>query len=133
MNTNKEITVTVEEIRDVMTLWANATPEAQAAAREMLEKTTPTTAAAADSADLDDEDGYRELILQAFDHATNTTMNEDTKAEALQLARLYLGLPNMPASSPMLGIMTGFLMGMSEGMRIAETLDKIAAERAAAQ
>ena len=70
-----------------------------------------------------DNDEYRGFILQAFDHATDEMLNDETKAEALQLARLYIGNPDMPESSPMFSLMSGFLMGVSEGMRIAAAID----------
>lgn len=78
-----------------------------------------------------DNDEYRGFILQAFDHAADEMLNDETKAEALQLARLYIGNPDMTERSPLFGLMSGFLMGLSEGMRIADTLNAAAAEQAA--
>ena len=78
-----------------------------------------------------DDNETRGFMLQAFDHATNEMMNDETKAEALQLARLYVGNPDMTESSPLFALMSGFLMGMYEGMRIADTLNAAAAEQAA--
>lgn len=85
-------------------------------------------AAAEPADDVSEERGF---ILQAFDHAADEMLNDETKAEALQLARLYVGNPDMPESSPMFSLMSGFIIGMSEGMRIADTLNAAAAEQAA--
>ena len=79
----------------------------------------------------DDTDEMRGFMLQAFDHAIDEMLNDETKAEALQLARLYVGNPDMTESSPLFGLMSGFLMGVSEGMRIADTMNAAAAEQAA--
>ncbi len=69
------------------------------------------------------ENSIRNIMLGAFDHAVSETLDDETKAEALQLARLYIGNPDMPESSPMFSLMSGFLMGVSEGMRIAAAID----------
>ncbi len=76
-----------------------------------------------------DNDEYRGFILQAFGHATDEMLNDETKAEAKQLVCLYFGAKDPADASPAMCLMIGFLMGMSEGMRIAETLDGIAAEQ----
>ena len=72
------------------------------------------------------EDDCRALMLQAFDRAVSEDLNDDTKAEALTLARLYIGVPDMPESSPLFGLMSGFLMGVKAGMDIAAAIDSTA-------
>ncbi len=69
------------------------------------------------------EDECRAFMLQAFDRAVSEDMNDETKAEALTLARLYIGVPDMPESSPLFGLMSGFLMGVKAGMNIAAAID----------
>ena len=78
-----------------------------------------------------DIDEYRNFVLQACDHATDEMLNDDTKAEARQLVCLYFDAKDPADASPAMCLMTGFLMGMSEGMRIADTLNAAAAEQAA--
>ena len=79
-----------------------------------------------------DIDEYRGFILQAFDHATDEMMNDETKAEAHELVKAYFG-HDCGDSSPMLLFMSGFIIGMSKGMRIAETLNAAAAEKTTTQ
>ena len=74
------------------------------------------------------EDESRAIILQAFDRAVREDMNDDTRAEALTLARLYTGAPDMPESSPLFGLMSGFLMGVKAGMNIAAAIDSATTE-----
>lgn len=71
------------------------------------------------------ENSIRNIMLGAFDHAVSETLNEDTKAEALQLTRLYFGEESTEDGHGF-KLMTGFLMGVSEGMRIAAAIDATA-------
>jgi len=80
------------------------------------------------AAEPDEADEYRGFMLQAFDHATDELLSDETKAEAHRLTKMYYGF-SVDDSNPLFAIMCGFIMGASEGMRIAETLDSIAAER----
>lgn len=124
MRNNNIAEPTPAELNEFIEAYQNATPEAQAEARAMLQ-------AAAEPAD--DVDEYRGFILQAFDHASDEMMNDDTKAEARQLVKMYFGADNPADASPAMCIMTGFLMGVSEGMRIADVMNEAAAEKKAAQ
>ena len=82
------------------------------------------------AAEPDEADEYRGFMLQAFDHATDELLNDETKAEAHRLTKMYYGF-SVDDSDPLFAIMCGFIIGMSEGMRIADTLNAAAAEQAA--
>lgn len=74
------------------------------------------------------EDECRAVMLQAFDRAVSEGMNDETRAEALTLARLYIGVPDMPESSPLFGLMSGFLIGVKAGVNIAAAIDGVTTE-----
>ncbi len=88
----------------------------------MKEKTftTPTHA--------ETDDGMTDFMLQAFDHACNKDMNQELKDEALRLVRLYIGNPDADEHNPLFGMVSGFMLGMNEGMNVADTLNGIADE-----
>lgn len=120
MRNNNIAESTPAELKEFIEAYQNATPEAQAEARAMLQ-----------AEPADDVDEYRGFILQAFDHATGEMLNDETKAEARQLVKMYFGADNHADASPAMCLMSGFLLGISEGMRIADTLNAAAAEQAA--
>ena len=122
MRNNNITEPTAAELNEFIEAYQNATPEAQAEARAMLQAEQP-----------DDVDEYRGFILQAFDHATDEMLNEETKTEARELVKIYFGAESPADASPAMFIMSGFLMGLHEGMRIADTFNAAAAEQSAAQ
>lgn len=122
MRNNNIAEPTPAELNEFIEAYQNATPEAQAEARAMLQ-----------AEPADDVDEYRGFILQAFDHATDEMLNDETKAEARELVKLYFNADNPADSSPAMCLMSGFLMGISEGMRIADVMNAAAAEKKAAQ
>lgn len=63
------------------------------------------------------------LLLQAFDHACETIMNDGTKEAAIRLARAYFGADTREKSIAVY-LMTGFYMGVNEGMRIMAALNR---------
>lgn len=66
-------------------------------------------------------DEYRCLMLNAFDRATDDIENEELKEEAHLLTKAYYGF-NVKNDNPLFAIMTGFLLGVNEGIGIAEAL-----------
>lgn len=74
----------------------------------------------------DDMNEYRGIFLQAFERATETQLNNDTKAEALHLARLYAGDQKLAENSPLTAMFTFFLLGIGEGMKLADAIDHAA-------
>lgn len=88
----------------------------------MKEKTftTPTHA--------ETDDGMTDFMLQAFDHACDKDMNQELKDEALRLVRLYINNPDADEHNPLFGMVSGFMLGMNEGMNVADTLNGIADE-----
>lgn len=121
MRNNNITEPTPAELNEFIEAYQNATPEAQAEARAMLQ-----------AEPADDMSEERAFILSAFDYAMDNHLNDDTKAEAHELIKLYFGA-DCTDKSPMFSLMSGFIIGMTEGMRIAACLDKAAAERSAAQ
>ena len=75
-------------------------------------------------------DEFRGLMLELFNHANETMLNEENAAEALQITRLYFG-ENSERNGYGFVVMTGFLMGVNEGMRLADVLNAPAADKAA--
>lgn len=69
------------------------------------------------------------FIIQALDNAIEN-LNDKTKAEALRLARAYFG-ESTTERSPSFTFVSGFLIGMGEGMKIADIIDAAAAEQTA--
>ena len=123
MKKNNITEPTAAELNEFIEAYQNATPEAQAEAAAMLR------AAAVPAEDTDDEtDEARGFMLQAFEYAMENSMNDETKAEAKALCTMFFG-KECSDSSPAFALMSGFIMGMGEGMRVAETLDRIAAEQ----
>ena len=74
---------------------------------------TPTT----------DDEEMRTFILQAFDYAIENNLNADTRNEALYLTRLYLNNSTVSNATPLFGTIIGFMLGIEEGMRIADVLN----------
>lgn len=66
---------------------------------------------------------YRGIILAAFDHAMDTMLCEENKAEAAELTRRYFGEDVGIENSPVFCLMNGFMFGVSEGMRIMAVLN----------
>ena len=58
------------------------------------------------------------IILEAFDHATGN-LTEETKELTLKIARACFGKEEISLQSPAFCTMTGFIMGLEEGLRIA--------------
>lgn len=72
--------------------------------------------------DPDDIDETRALYLICLDHSLETGLNDANKAEALTLARRYFG-DGVREGSPAFIMMTGFLMGVNEGLRISAAIN----------
>ena len=70
-----------------------------------------------------DIDQYRALMLQLLDHAVENTLNEENKKEALHITRLYFG-DECDESGAGFKLITGFLMGVNEGMRLAQIIEE---------
>lgn len=62
------------------------------------------------------------LLLQSFDHACGTIMNDSTKEASIRLARAYFGAQT-EENSIAGHLMTGFYMGVHEGMRIMAAIN----------
>lgn len=74
------------------------------------------------------DDDITGIVLQAFDHAL-TQIDDDTKKQAAELVRLVFGkAADIASSSPAMCLMSGFVMGISEGMRIDAAINAAAAE-----
>ena len=68
---------------------------------------------------ISDDEKATALLKRAFDNSL-LQADEKTRETALQLCRECLGVDD--AKSPAYMVMFGFLMGVSEGMRIAKTM-----------
>lgn len=126
MNNNKITEPTPAELNEFIEAYQNATPETQEQARAILQSAVNDAGGT-----IDPDDEYRGFILQAFDHAAGEMMNDETKAEARRLVKAYFGADNPADASPAMCLMTGFLMGMNEGMKIADVFNAAAAAQAA--
>lgn len=73
-------------------------------------------------------DGDDAIVLQAFCHAIES-MDDEAKDDARFLAYMLTG-QYCADNSIMFATATGFLMGMTEGMRIADILNEGAKEQA---
>lgn len=104
------------ETREFIDAYKNATPEAQAVARKMLEATAPV-----DPVD-DETDDLRRITLAYWGDAVKC-LDDEQKKEALILCRLWYGAT--PAeNSPAHMLMLGFLMGMGAGLQFADDSSK---------
>lgn len=68
------------------------------------------------------DDAINTLLLNGFDHAIETMMNDSTKETALTLTRAYFG---EDATEDGVGfkLTLGYLLGVNEGMRIMAAIN----------
>ena len=74
------------------------------------------------------DDEMDDFMLTAFNNAVDG-MNQELKEDALRLVRLYINNPNADERNPLFGMVSGFMLGMNEGMNVADVLNDAAHEQ----
>lgn len=64
-----------------------------------------------------------EVLLHGFQHACDTALTDTTKQTARRLNKKYTGKEAADSSRASV-LMTGFLMGFREGLRLSAALDE---------
>lgn len=77
-----------------------------------------------------DNEFYTGLVIELFDRSIKQ-FDDDTAAEAAQLVNIYMAKckKNETQQSIIFNMMCGFWLGLNEGMKIAQTLDKATADQ----
>ena len=93
---------------------------------------TPNTTSTSNTTTKDTErEDFERVILQCFAHALDEGLTTENKDEARTLAKTYhaefIGEGEAPREgTPFFLLAQGFVLGMGEGLRLAEVLDSCA-------
>ena len=68
--------------------------------------------------DTTDDRENKEFLVSVFARAVEKELDDETREYAADLARAYVGA-DVPPKSPLYMMMTGFILGMNEGMRVS--------------